>query len=253
MTNKQKQELIKIEERILDMGPYCDEHGLIESIHQWEQQRKDELKTLLRKRCNLLNEMFECRPEELERFKKVNDRLNDLTKKMHAKALSLYRSILEQGYDPDFDDDIMVEGTLRYVCNDKWESVIQEDVLSNIYGSDFGTMVDILCNIYTEAEISECASCWTSYDLRHRSDMKAEDLGLDDFLDLGDSWNEVPLDRPEFKGICICHAVHDICCRKAFSIPDLIRMDDFWIDIKITHQHLVNQDGKRFSYIEKNQ
>ena len=253
MTNKQKQELTKLEKQILDMGPYCDGHGMIEPIHQWGPQKKDELKTLLRIRCNLLNEMFECRPDELERFKKVNGQLNDLTKKMYTKAQSLYRSILEQGYDPDFDDDIMVEGTLRYVFNDKWSSVVQEDVLPNYYGSDFGAMMDILHDFYADADISECASCWTSYDLRHRADMPAEDLRLDDFLDDGESWNEVPLDLAVFKDICICHATHDLCCHKAFSIPDLIRMDDFWIDIKITHQHLVNQDGKRFSCIEKNE
>ena len=253
MTAKQKNELAEIEKQILDMGPYCDGHGLIEPIHQWGQQKKDELKTLFTKRCNLLNKMFECRPEELKHFKKVNGRLNNLTKKMHNKALSHYLSILEQGYDPDFDDDIMVEGTLRYVFNDKWDSVIQEDVLPNIYGSDFGTMINLLYGLYTDADVNECASCWTSYDLRHRANMSAEDLGLDDFLDDGDTWDEVPLDRPEFKGICICHAVHDLCCHKAFSIPDLIRMDDFWIDIKITHQHLVTQDGKRYSCIEKNE
>ena len=247
MTNKQKQELTKIEKQIQDMGPYFP------PIYKWGQHKKEVLKILLRKRCNLLNEMFECRPEELERFKKVNDLLNDLTKKMHNKALSLYRSILAQGYDPEFDDDIMVEGTLRYVFNDKCDSVIQEDVLPNIYGSDFETMMNILYDLYTDADENDCASCWTSYDLQHRSNMPAEDLRLDDFLDDGDTWDEVPLDLPEFKDICICHAVHDLCCHKSFSIPDLIRMDDFWIDIKITHQHLVDQDGKRYSCITRNE
>ena len=78
MANKQKQELSKIEKQILDMGPYCDGRGMIEPFHQWGQQKNDEQNTLLTKRCNLLNKMFECRPDELERFKKVNDRLTEL-------------------------------------------------------------------------------------------------------------------------------------------------------------------------------
>ena len=80
--------------------------------------------------------------------------------------------------------------------------------------------------------------------------MTAEEYGLYDFLNDGTTWAESWLDREEFKEITICHAVHDLCTHKYYSIPDLLRMNDFWIEIKITHQHIVDQDGKRHSYIE---
>lgn len=57
MTAKQKNELAEIEKQIQDMGPYFP------PIYKWGQHKKEVLKILLRKRCNLLNEMFECRPK----------------------------------------------------------------------------------------------------------------------------------------------------------------------------------------------
>ena len=58
-------------------------------------------------------------------------------------------------------------------------------------------------------------------------------------------------DREEFKDICICHAVHELCQHKMYSIPDLLRMNDFWCEVKVTHQLLSDRDGKRFSCIER--
>ena len=55
----------------------------------WTDETKHKLKYLLKKRRELLNEMFEGSQEEVERFRKVNDLLCNLTKKMHSKALNL--------------------------------------------------------------------------------------------------------------------------------------------------------------------
>ena len=58
-------------------------------------------------------------------------------------------------------------------------------------------------------------------------------------------------DREEFKDICICHAVHELCQHKMYSIPDLLRMNDFWCEVRVTHQLLSDRDGKRFSCIDR--
>ena len=75
--------------------------------------------------------------------------------------------------------------------------------------------------------------------------MSDAELGFADDFDDGSTWAEGWLDHPAFKHICICHAVHDICTHKSYSIPDLLRMNDFWCEVKITHQHIVEQDGSR--------
>ena len=259
MTKKQKQDLARLEKRIIRTTHYIEGHGFVKPMSSWDGSAREDLKQMLEERRTLLNEMFICSADEVADFKKTNDRLHELTQKMHAKALSLYRAILQNGYDPEFDDDIMVEGTLRYVYNDPWESVIlSEEEKRNIYekpinpyGSDFPTMLDILSDYYEHTWIPECASCSTSYELYHDPGMDAKEVGLDDFLDNGVSWDEGYLRREEFKDICICHAVHDLCEHKMYSIPDLLRMNDFWCEIKITHQLISDRDGKRFSCIRR--
>jgi len=206
-----------------------------------------------------LNEMFLCTEQEVSDFRKVNDRLYELTQKMHEKALSLYRAILKEGYDRDFDDDIMVEGTVKYVFNDAWGSVILTgEERRNMYEkplepywSDFPAMLEILYEYYENTLEPECASCFASYELFHKPDMDPKEFGLENFLDDGQSWAEGLFDREEFKDICICHAVHEMCQHKMYSIPDLLRMNDFWCEVKVTHQLLSDRDGKRFSYIER--
>lgn len=256
MNKKQKQELARIEKQIIKVAHYIGGHGMIRPLNDWDEEKKNQLKDLLHNRRELLNKMFECSAEEVEAFKIVNDRLNDLTKKMYAKSLSIYKAILQEGYDPEFDDDLIVDGSLRYVFHDEWGSVIWSEEerrngyeVINEYGSNFAAMLDILYDLYEEGCEPECSYCHVSYSLSHKPEMPASEFGLDDFLDDGDSWNESPLDRPEFNDICICHAVHDLCCHKDYSIPDLLRMNDFWVEVKITHQHIVNRDGGRCSCI----
>ena len=95
MTKKQQQELERLEKQILKTAHYVGGHGMFRPLNDWDKEKKDKLKGLLAQRCKLMNQMFECTPEDVEAFKQVNDRLNGLTKKMHAKALSLYQSILK--------------------------------------------------------------------------------------------------------------------------------------------------------------
>ena len=250
MDKKLKQELARLERRILKFVNYVDGHGITPSLSDCTREKKEELEEMLVKRYVLLNKMFQCTPEEVDAFRKVNERLADLTRKMHAKAINVFRSVLREGYDPEFDDDITVEATLRYVYADEYASVIQEDALPNHYGSDFAHMLDILYDFFEDSCWPDCAWCRASYSLKYKPGMSAKEFGLEDFLDDGNSWAESWLRREEFEGIEVCHAVHDLCLHKHYSIPDLLRMNDFWIEVKITHQHVVDRDGKRYSWIE---
>ncbi len=259
MTKKQVKELHRLEQKIISMVHYVEDRYCGARIQDLDKQTKEQLDTLLGERCRLLNEMFRATPEELEVFRKVNDRLLDLTQKMHDKTLRLYKALLKTGYDHEFDDDIMVEGTLRFVYNDEdgslyWSDEDLKDPYNrpNAYGSNFPAMMDILYDYYEESAIPECASCGVSYSIMHNRGMSPKELGIDNFLDDGQSWAEGCLKREEFKDICICHAVHDLCTHKNYSIPDLLRMNDFWCEVRITHQLLSDRDGKRYSFIEPN-
>lgn len=251
---------MRLEKTIIKTACYAEGHGLVKPISSWDGERRETLKSQLEERQTMLNDMFLCSPQEIIDLRKTNDRLYTLTQKMHEKALSLYRAILKEGYDPDFDDDIMVEGTLKYVFNDTWSSVILTDQeRRNLfdkplepYGSNFPAMLEILCEYYDNSYEPQCASCFTSYDLIHKPELEPKEYGLEDFLDDGQSWAEMGmLNREEFNDICICYAIHDLFYHKLYSIQDILRMNDFWCEVKVTHQLLSDRDGGRFSCINR--
>lgn len=78
---------------------------------------------------------FAATPTEIERFCQVNDILFDLTKKMYSRSAASYRHVLTT-YAPAFDDDVEIEGRLRFVfttlsrfCN--WKTML---ITARIFG-----------------------------------------------------------------------------------------------------------------------
>ena len=220
------------------------------SVRFIPEKKRKRIGELIRKRKALLNRMFTATAEEVERMEQVNSLLLDLTQQMYRRSAELYRRVLDTTHDKTFDDDVMVEGSLKYGCNGP-ESVLH---LTNdhYYGSDFTRMLQIIDWLYScdvdgfEIEEIECTSKG-SIDAANDPSMSDAELGFADDFDDGTTWAEGWLDHPAFKHICICHAVHDICTHKSYSIPDLLRMNDFWCEVKITHQHIVEQDGRRWN------
>ena len=227
----------RIERKIVEVTK-VDQDGFLKRLSVIEQESVQEL---LFKRRSLLNTLFAATPAEIERFCQVNDRLFDLTKKMYSQSATFYRQVLTT-YSPSFDDDVEIEGRLRFVFNGP-ESVLQ---LENdaYYGSDFRSMIAVL-NHLGDSDI-EC--CHHNLDLTKGDDMTDEELGFENCLDDGTTWDEGCLRHPALNHICICHAVHDLCIHKEYSIPDLLRMNDFWCEVGITHQHIVEQDGARMGW-----
>ena len=105
-------------------------------------KEKDALRLLLKERKSILDSMFLETQAELEQLSKVNDSLYDLTQKLNSKTYSLYVALLKTGFDPEFDDDIMLDGTLRFLSdlNEDDDSVLamEED---DLYGFDFRWML----------------------------------------------------------------------------------------------------------------
>ena len=86
MTKKQKQQLQRLENAIIKLVHYVGDSSWGPGVCDLDKEAKGQLGKLLGDRCRLLNEMFRATPEEVEDFRKVNDRLFDLTQKMYAKT-----------------------------------------------------------------------------------------------------------------------------------------------------------------------
>ncbi|MBR6638969.1 MAG: hypothetical protein IKL35_01255 [Muribaculaceae bacterium] len=195
----------------------------------WRNDEKcEKVKTLLHQRRTLLNKMFLATPSEIVRFKQVNEMLYRLTSQLfnRVKKLSNSHKIIS---DPTLDDDYEIDGTLRVVVESETDILTLDN--DDYYGSDFLLMNHILYLIY-DGHNSDIE--WFNADVISNEEKPMCDDGV--------SWNEYPFyGRKEFDDIVICHAVHDICNHKKFSIPDLLRINSYWAETKLTLQKFASQ------------
>lgn len=245
---KLRKQLQRIEAAILHTTGKDMDRLLVKRISE---KKRERIGDLIGQRKVLLDRMFAATPEEVERMEQVNTLLLQLTRQMYHRSAELYRKVLGATYDKTFDDDVVVEGSLKYNC-DGPKSVLH---LSNdrYYGSDFSRMLQIIDWLYfcrTDGfRLEEIENTLTkSIEPDDTPSMSDAELEFTDDLNDGTTWAEACLDHPAFKHICICHAVHDICTHKSYSISDLLRMNDFWCEVKIMHQHIVEQDGCRWQW-----
>lgn len=221
---------------------------------RWAESSKSvaRVSDLMSDRCYLLNQMFAATPEEVERLEIVNARLYDLTKKMYAQSAALYRQLLITPQDESFTDDVEIEGVLRFSYDGR-ESILELEN-DSYYGSSFNLMFAIAAELYVSKYsvdpfvIEEIVSYGRSLDVSDRSDMTDEELGFKDWADDGTTWAQGWLRHPALEHICICHAARNICLWKGYSIPELLRMNDFLCEVTVKHQHFAEQDGSRMCW-----
>lgn len=192
-------------------------------------EQENEVDDLLSERHFILGKMFRLHVTEHEvaRFREVNDHLLELTRKMfceHAKLLDSLKgnpvlSVVNW-------DDVDVESKLDV---DEGTEVLHYDD-DDDYGSDFTQMIDAIA--WTEdLEIRSC--CTTLGE-------KPEPDHLDNSSRW--SWAEGCLDIPQFEGIGVCYAVHELCTHKNYSVPDLLRIRSYSLQNIITGnwKHIVS-------------
>lgn len=221
---KYRDELMDIERQIKEIAGVSSEDS-----DMWcrDQPKFDDVRDLLTRRWNLLNLMFMPSDMNMKRFEELNFCLETLCRQLRERMLKLKQS-LPLVKDSDFDDDYELEGELRFCYNDE-NSVLKLD--DDHYCSDFCRMIDIIhtCNYGTYWECIERIS---------------PDSPI---LNDGVSWNEPPFyGRPEFDDIIICHAMHNLSDHMLYSIPDVLRLNDFWAEVHLTFQSITTQDGSRY-------
>ena len=185
------------------------------------------VKSLLKQRCDLLNSMFSLTAENLARFQSVNNHLLNITRHVHNR-LGEINAVVYYMESPD-DDDEEIESWVKFVFNDEDSVLKLED--DEYYGSNFTLMIKVLAELYQS---------------KGQENIIYTRDGIDR-LDDGKSWLDAPFFQWEaaFKDIVICYAVHDLTNHKAYSIPDLLRLNDFWTESRITFQSITRQDGTR--------
>ena len=230
----------KIEKKLHDIIGYGTE---LHNLRYASRKKREQITGLLSQRKRLLNRMFVGTPEEIARMEQLNALLLDQTKKLYARTEELYRKMTTMTYNRDFDDDVEVVGTLRFVMDGKNSLLpISND---DYYGSKFANTLDVISSLCRYkiifcTENIEFVHC-SRHPSDYRPDMSSEELGTVDILNDGQTWLSPckPIGE-KFWHICICHAVYDLSMNQPYSIPDILRMNDFWTEVSVIHQHFAS-------------
>ncbi len=226
-----KQKLQQIEAQIIEIvGSGLEEFN----YDELSKEKKEEVEDLLAERRHILNKMFRPTGDNLAQFRKVNDELYRLTIALDERVNKFIAKKELMLDSSDFDDDYELEGSVKFVFND--EDSICHLIDDDYYGSNFAVMLKTLYEVYAH-------TCLERIVFIH------EQCGP---LDDGQSWDEYPFDRfPEFKEFIVCHAVHDLTNHKLYSLPDLLRLNDFWSEVKFKVQSLTDRNGRHYDFNEQ--
>ena len=207
--------------------------------------QRNKIDILLADRAAYLNRMFLATPEEVKRFEELNNKLLKMADDMRKRSAMLWETMVQMKKMTEFDDEYEVKGILKVQGWDDEEEVLKlpED---EYYGSDFQFMSEILHEVVTD--------CLNQANCHHRLEPRNFEAGetdpgtaFTDTLEDGTTWAEGPLCHPALSHICVCHPIHDICTHNPFSIPDLLRINDFKTTVKLTIEHRETQSGIRSS------
>ena len=187
---------------------------------------EEQVKELLSDRHFIMNRMFRLHVTEQEvvRFREVNDHLLELMRKIFCEHVKLLDSLNNNPMVSVIGgEDVVVESKLDV---EEGTEVLHYDD-DDDYGSNFSQMIDAIA--WTED--LEIRSCYTILGEKPEPDR----------LDDGCSWAEGCLDVPQFKGIGVCYAVHDLCTHKNYSVPDLLRIRSYSVlnSIKSNRKYIV--------------
>lgn len=210
-----------------------------------EERHCEGLSELIHNRYVILNKMFRATPDEMKRLEYVNNCLYQKTKLMYSRTAELYRTILRHGRMVEFDDDYEVEGTLQCCIEDEDDVLVFPD--DEFYGSDFKYMMQVVYSrTWDEYDNSRhvIERCNTHLQDIHKPEMSDKQLGFDDILNDSVSWTNGVFQSEKFDNICICHATKQLVIDNSFSIPDLLRINNVWVEATITCQHIRKLSSK---------
>ena len=207
------------------------------------------LDALLDLRGWALNSLFEvhCSDEEVRRFTAINDKLYTMTESMYERA-RMVNDLIKTMPLHEKDDDVEVEAKLTF-WEDGAPSVLEiED--DDFYGSDFTRMIVLRSIIDSDYRSYDEIERVAIYPKLVNGKLIPDDTEIKNDMDDGTTWAEAWLRHPKLDHLIVCHAVHDICTHKNYSIPDLLRMNTFEVSVDIKIQQIEDQDGARYFWIQ---
>ena len=248
-----KYELKKLEKRILRItgDPLATGKGY-RKFFRWAGNKNsvDRVREMMSDRSFILHLLFEkhCTPAEVARLEKVNALLLDLTNRTYKRTASLARKVLSIPRE-ELDDDLTVEGKLIPEFDLPYSVLRLED--DNYYGSDFVRMAAILQETEEYQPGMADVRCYLDQIENFTPAITDEELGCANTMDDGTTWGEAWLRIPPLEHIIICYALHALVTHMNWSIPDVLRINDYKIEVTLTVQQFSEQNRNRLWWWRK--
>jgi hypothetical protein len=225
---------------VLDGMSFRELETRIKELHRETRKRgvskNDPLRLALFERRRRIRQNFQYTPAQVGQIERVNRILTDGSAKVLQRAGQLYRQMLQlKSAGDEFLDDFEIEATVSIGYSGA-DSVLRLDFDENQGESDYQAMAEILDDC--QSGDRQLRSFHFSY--QPAADWRASDeaLGIVDPMMLaGEDWREECLDVPELRHINFCYAAHCLFVDSAYSLSDIIRCNDFWNQVRVTHQN----------------
>lgn len=221
-----KQLLMHLEKAIKSV--YCsyiknDNYAVDKKMHG----EKQCLRILLEQRRRLMNKMFSLTEETYNQFFTINNTLLDLSNKVKAKALALYKAWLNDEED-EWRNDCQVSGR---IFAESWEEKETDET-----GSDYCTMMDIIEEI-GERNLYEIDFSGAPDIIPNSSTWKRE-FNVSTVLLFSEGGQQL------FGDFTMCKAFYMLYKDSLYSHYDILRIKMYWADVAITHQRIVTPKGE---------
>ena len=178
--------------------------------------------TLLNDRKGFLGAMFVVAPKEFARMNEVNERLRELTHELHHQVADAHEKAKRAFLGKEF----TVEATLKFVSKSDGAMIVRPN--DDYYGSDFAKIMRVVDMLNEQGFIHP-----DYVDLDDSASLDKE-LGTLDDITTYEDWQP---QADKLKYINICFAIHSLNAYHPYSIPDILRMNNF--DITLTVKKVV--------------
>ena len=175
---------------------------------------------------------------EVERLSKLNDKLYKLTLECFEQCRNLWLTLYRSPYKVDDRFCYDLDSTLRFEYADK-DSVLHLEN-DDYYGSDFDYMIHLTDELLStgHCKMDTIVNGASANFFGNEEDTLRE---LTDMLDDGTSWAESYLHNKAYDHLCICYAMHALHTHEPWCLPDILRMDDFTINVKLNYERSVSE------------
>ena len=247
-----KSELKNLETRILEIthDPLAEMDDI--RFIAWSNNKQSVAKVtkMMKARQRILDALFErhCTDSEIARLERINNLLREMTDRTFKRTANLFRALLSMPKD-NLDDDFEIDGKLVPEFDMQYSVLRLED--DAYYGSDFIRMAAILQK--TEKFFQEMVHTSPLVEGLdgYTPSMSDDELDCTNNLDDGMSWHGGALRNPKLNHITIHHALYALYSHMHYSIPDVLRVNDFKIEVTLKVQQFSDQEGNRLWWWHK--